>query len=86
MVEGWEDNSYIIYTLKEVENRAMNIVRKATYNGGTHISLGWKEVTTGCIELTFILLESVKFIPEKLAMLEDSEVVSVQVNGDTSIY
>ena len=52
-VEGWEDK-----TIEEVENRAVNIVRRAAY-GGPHISLGWKGVVPGSIKVTFILMESV---------------------------
>ena len=74
-VEGWEDK-----TIQEVENRAVNIVRRAVYSGGPQVSLGWKGVISGCIEVTFVLMESVKLIPERL--LEDSEVVCVQVDGD----
>ena len=73
VVEGWEDN-----TIQEVEYRAVNIVRQAAYSS-PHISLGWKGVNPGSINLTFILMESVKFIPQKL--LEDNGVVSVQVDG-----
>ena len=75
-VEGWEDK-----TIEEVENRAVNIVRRATYSSGPHINLGWKGVIPGSIKVTFILMESVKLIPEKL--FEDNGVVSVQVDGDT---
>ena len=73
-VEGWEDK-----TIKEVENRAVNIVRRAAYGGSPHIGLGWKGVIPGSIKVIFILTESVKLIPEKL---EDNGVVSVQVDGD----
>ena len=74
-VEGWEDK-----TIQEVENRAVNIVRRATYSGSPHVSLGWKGVIPGSIKLTFILMESVKLIPEKL--LEDNGLVSVHLDGD----
>ena len=73
-VEGWEDK-----TIEEVENRVVNIVRRAAY-GSQHVGLGWKGVIPGSIKVMFILMESVKLIPEKL--LEDNGVVSVQVDGD----
>ena len=74
-VEGWKDK-----TIEEVEKRVANIVRRAAYGGGPHISLGWKGVIPGSIKVTFILIESVKLIPEKL--LEDNGAVSVQVDGE----
>ena len=73
-VEGWEDK-----TIEEVENRAVNIVRRAVY-GSPHISLGWKGVIPGSIKVMFVLTESVKLISEKL--FEDNGVVSIQVDGD----
>ena len=73
-VEGWEDK-----TIEEVESTAVNIVRRAVY-GNQHIGLGWKGVNPGSIKVTFILMESVKLIPEKL--LEGNGVTSVQVDGD----
>ena len=72
-VEGWEDK-----TIQEVEDRAVNIVRRAAYSGSPQVSLGWKGVMPGSIKLTFILMESVKLIPEKL--LEEG-VLSVQIDG-----
>ena len=74
-VEGWEDK-----TIQEVENRAVNIVRRAVYSGSPHVSLGWKGVIPGSIKMTFILMESIKLIPENI--LEDREVLSVHVDGD----
>ena len=74
-VEGWEDK-----TIQEVENRAVNIVQRAAYSGSPHVSLGWKEVSPGSINVTFILMESVKIIAEKL--FEDNGVASVHVDGD----
>ena len=74
-VEGWEDK-----TIQEVENRAVNIVRQATQSSCPHVSLGWKGVNPGSIKVTFIFMESVKLIQEKL--FHDNEVVSVQVDGD----
>ena len=74
-VEGWEDK-----TIQEVGNRAMNIVRRATYSGSPHVSLGWKGVIPGSIKATFILIESVKIIPKKF--VEDGGVANVQVDGD----
>ena len=73
-VEGWEDK-----TIREVENRAVNIVRRSTY-GSPRISLGWKGVVPGSIKVMFVLTESVKLISEKL--FEDNGVVSIQVDGD----
>ena len=73
-VEGWEDK-----TIEEVENRAVNIVRRSVY-GSPHISLGWKGVVPGSIKVTFVLTESVKLISEKL--FKDNGVVSIQVDGD----
>ena len=75
-VEGWEDK-----TIQEVENRAVNIMRRATYSGSPYVSLGLKGVVPGSIKVTFILLESVRVIPEKL--FEDNSVVSVQIDEDT---
>ena len=75
-VEGWEDK-----TIQEVENRAVNIVRRAAYSGSPHVSLGWKGVTPGCIKVTFILLEPVRVIPEKL--FEDNGVASIKIDEDT---
>ena len=74
-VEGWEDK-----TIQEVEDRAVNIVRRAAYSGSPHVRLGWKGVFPGSINVTFILLESVRVIPEKL--FEDNQVISVQVDGN----
>ena len=74
-VEGWEDK-----TIQEVENRAVNIVRRATYSGSPHVSLGWKAVKPGSIKMMFILMESVKLNPEKLS--EDNGVISIQIDGD----
>ena len=74
-VEGWEDK-----TIQEVENEAVNIVRRAAYSGSPHIKLGWKGVMPGSIKVTFILMESVKIIPEKL--LEGNGVVNVQIDED----
>jgi hypothetical protein len=74
-VEGWEDK-----TIQEVEDRAVNIVRRAAYSGSPHIRLGWKGVFPGSINVTFILLESVKLIPEKVF---EEEVLSVHIDGAT---
>ena len=74
-VEGWEDK-----TIQEVENRAVNIVRRATYSGSPNVNIGWKGVIPGSIKVTFILMESVRLIPEKL--LEGNGVISVQIDGD----
>ena len=74
-VEGWEDK-----TIQEVEDRAVNIVRRAAYSGSPHVRLGWKGVFPGSINVTFILMESVRVIPEKL--FEDIQVISVQVDGN----
>ena len=74
-VEGWEDK-----TIQEVEDRAVNIVRRAAYSGSPHIRLGWKGVFPGSINVAFILLESLSVIPEKL--FEDIKVKSVQIDGN----
>ena len=74
-VEGWEDK-----TIQEVEDRAVNIVRRAAYSGSPHVRLGWKGVFPGSINVIFILMESVRLIPEKF--FEESGVVSVHVDGD----
>ena len=74
-VEGWEDK-----TIQEVENRAVNIVRRAVYSGSPHVSLGWKGVIPGSIKMTFILMESIKLIQENVP--EDREVLSVHIDGD----
>ena len=75
VVEGWEDK-----TIQEVENRAVNIVRRATYSSSPHVSLGWKGVFPGSIKVIFILMDPAKLIPEKL--LEDNGVISIQIEGD----
>ena len=72
-VEGWEDK-----TIQEVEDRAVNIVRRAAYSGSPQVRLGWKGVFPGSINVTFILMESVK-----LKIFEDNEVISVQIDGNT---
>jgi hypothetical protein len=72
-VEGWEDK-----TIQEVEDRAVNIVRRAAYNGSPNAKLGWKGVFPGSINVMFILLESVRIIPEKI--FADNKVISVQVD------
>ena len=64
-VEGWEDK-----TIQEVENRAVNIVRRAAYSGSPQVSLGWKGVSPGSIKVTLILMESIKVISEKLLDLK----------------
>ena len=74
-VEGWEDK-----TIEEVENRAVNIVRRAAFSGSPHVSLGWKAVIPGNIKVMFFLTESVKLDPEKI--FEDDGIASVQVDGD----
>ena len=74
-VEGWEHK-----TIQEVENTAVNIVRRAAYSGSPQVSLGWKAVNPGSIKVTFILMESVKLIPERI--FEDGGVISVQLDGD----
>ena len=77
-VEGWEDK-----TIEEVENIAMNVVRRATYGGQT-VRLGWKEVNTGSIKLTFIFMESVELSRETLGnMCKNNGIVSIQVDGET---
>ena len=75
-VEGWEDK-----TIQEVEDRAVNIVRRAAYSGSPHIRLGWKGVFPGSINVIFILMESVKLVPEKLC--EENGVVSIHIDGNT---
>ena len=75
-VEGWEDK-----TIEEVENRTINIMRRAIYGGQT-VRLGWKGVNTGSVKVTFILMESIKLNREKVAELcEDNGVVSIIVDG-----
>ena len=78
-VEGWEDK-----TIQEVEDRAVNIVRRAAYSGSPHVRLGWKGVFPGSINVTFILMESVRVVPEKI--FEDNQVVSVQIDGNAFHY
>ena len=76
-VEGWEDK-----TIQEVEDRAVNIVRRAAYSGSPQVRLGWKGVFPGSINVTFILLEPVKLIPERI-FEDNKDVISVQVDGKT---
>ena len=78
-VEGWEDK-----TIQEVEDRAVNIVRRAAYSGSPQVRLGWKGVFPGSINVTFILMESVRVVPEKI--FEDNQVVSVQIDGNAFHY
>ena len=75
-VEGWEDK-----TIQEVEDRAVNIVRRAAYSGSPQVRLGWKGVFPGSINVTFILVESVKPVPERFS--EESGVVSIHIDGNT---
>ena len=75
-VEGWEDK-----TIQEVEDRAMNIVQRAAYSGSPQARLGWMAVDSGCINVTFILMESVRVNPEKI-FEKDNQVVSIQVDGN----
>ena len=78
-VEGWEEK-----TIKEAEKIISNIMRRATYSGHD-IHRGWKAVNTGCIELTFILMEPGHdhLISEKLPNLcRDTGVINIQVDGD----
>ena len=74
-VEGWEDK-----TIEEVENRAVNIVRRAAFSGSPHAGLGWKAVIPGSIKVMFFLMESVKLDPEKI--FENDGIASVQIDGD----
>jgi hypothetical protein len=74
-VEGWEDK-----TIQEVEDRAVNIVRRAAYSGSPHVRLSWKGAFPGSINVVFILMESVKLIPEKI--FEEDKVVCVHVDGN----
>ena len=77
-VEGWEDK-----TIQEVENRAVNIIRRAAYSGSPRVSLGWKGVVPGCIEVSFILMESIQPSPEKLsALCEVDGVMYISIDGD----
>ena len=76
-VEGWEDK-----TIQEVENRAVNGVRRAAY-GSPSVSLGWKGVIPGSIKLLFIFMpEPAKLIPEKL--FKDSGIVNIHI--DDKLY
>ena len=75
-VEGWEDK-----TIQEVEDRAVNIVRRAAYSGSPHVRLGWKGVSPGSINLMFILIESVTIIAERI-FENCKKVISVQVDGN----
>ena len=78
-VEGWEDK-----TIQEVEDRAVNIVRRAAYSGSPHVRLGWKGVFPGSINMMFIFMELVTIIPERI--FQDNKVVSVQVDGNAKEY
>ncbi len=77
-VEGWEDK-----TIQEVEDRAVNIMRRAVYSGCPHVILGWKGVFPGSINVRFILIESVRVIPERFLVLKETGVVRVHLDGDT---
>ena len=74
-VEGWEDK-----TIQEVEDRAVNIVRRAAYSGSPQVRLGWKGVFPGSINMKFIIMESITIIPEKI--FEDNKVISIQIDGN----
>ena len=74
-VEGWEDK-----TIQEVEDKTVNIVRRAAYSGSPHVRLGWKGVFPESIIVMFILMESIRIIPEKL--FEESGVLSVHTDGN----
>ena len=79
-VEGWEDK-----TIREIENRAVNMVRRVAYGGNPqNIKLGWKGVFPGSTKVTFILMVPVKLIPEEVhaeEILKYKEVVSFQIDG-----
>ena len=77
-VEGWEDKS-----IREIEDRAMNMVRRVAYGGPQNIKLGLKGVFPGSIKVTFILIVPVKLIPEEVhaeEILKYKEVVSFQID------
>ena len=76
-VEGWKDK-----TIKEVETRAANIIRRAVHSGQA-VSLGWKGVDPGSVVLTFIFMEPITISNEKLSEACKNEgVVSIQVDGE----
>ena len=60
------------------------MVQRAAYSGSPHVSLGWKGVMPGSIKVTFILMESVKLIPENL--LEEIGVLNVNVDGHITVF
>ena len=74
-VEGWEDK-----TIREIENRAVNMVRRVAYGGSPqNIKLGLKGVFPGSIKVTFVLtVVPVKLIPEEILKYKD--VVSFQID------
>ena len=74
-VVGWEDK-----TMQKAEDRAVNIVQRTASSGSPQVRLGWKGVFPGSINVTFILMESVRVVPEKI--FEDNQVVSVQIDGN----
>ena len=79
-VEGWEDK-----TIREIENRAVNMVRRVAYGGSPqNIKLGWKGVFPGSTKATFILMVPIKLTPEEVhaeEILKYKEVVSFQIDG-----
>ena len=78
-VEGWEDK-----TMEEAEKMMVNLMREATHGQSVH--LGWKKVTPGSLNMTFIFTESIKIGAEIIPIdLKKSGVMSVQIDGD-SVY
>ena len=78
--EGWEDK-----TIEEAEKAAMKILQRATYSD-REIRIGLKRVNPGCIELVFILLESIDLYTHFLERLPEvckgNGVIKIQVDGD----
>ena len=78
--EGWKDK-----TIDDAEKAAVNILRQATCSSCNRC-IRWKEVKKGCIELVFIITESVSLHAHSkerlLRACKDNGIISVQVDGD----
>ena len=76
-VERWEDK-----TIQEVEDRAVNIMRRSDHSG-QNTPLGWKAVNVGSVKITFILKKVVKVNKENiLDACRDSGIKHVQIDGE----
>ena len=78
-VEGWEDK-----TIEEAEKAACNMLQRHEMPPGYPVRVGYERVKGGCLELTFILLESIN-IALGIAInieIKHGGVISVKLDGD----